>query len=52
MRRLALTQRLVGLDHLDESAQDEVELDRHRLLAPQRSVVVEHRQALGDRYRL
>ena len=49
---LALAQRRVGLGHLDEPAQDEVELDRHRLLAPQRAVVVEHRHALLDRDRL
>jgi hypothetical protein len=29
--------------HLRQAPQDEVELDRHRLLAPQRGVVVEHR---------
>jgi hypothetical protein len=29
--------------HLRQAPQDEVELDRHRLLAPQRAVVVEHR---------
>jgi hypothetical protein len=28
--------------HLRQAPQDEVELDRHRLLAPQRAVVVEH----------
>ena len=41
--RLPVAQRRVRLGHLDEPAQDEVELDRHRLLAPQRAVVVEHR---------
>jgi hypothetical protein len=50
--RLALPQSGVGLGHLQESAQDEVKLDRHRLFTPQRAVVVEHRQAILDRHRL
>jgi len=33
--------------HLGEPAEDEPELDRHRLLTPQRAVIVEHRHALG-----
>ncbi len=37
-----------AVGHLGEAAEDEVELDRHRLLAPQRAVVVEHRDALLD----
>ena len=49
---LALAQRRVRLGHLHEPAQDEVELDRHRLLAPERAVVVEHRQAVLDPHRL
>ena len=48
--RLALAQLRVRLRHLDEAAKDEVELDRHRLLAPQRAVVVEHRDPLLDRH--
>jgi len=47
--RLALTQGRVGLRHLHEAAQDEVHLDRHRLLAPQRAVVVEDGDALLGR---
>jgi hypothetical protein len=38
---LLVAQRRVGLGHLREPPEDEVELDRHRLLAPQRAVVVE-----------
>jgi hypothetical protein len=45
---LALAQPGICLSHLDEPAQDEVELDRHRLLTPQRAVVVEHGQAILD----
>src|SRR3954464_13802136 len=37
---------------LHEPAQDEVQLDRHGLLAPQRAVVVEDRHTLLDRHRL
>jgi hypothetical protein len=29
--------------HLREASQDEIQLDRHRLLAPQGAIVVEHR---------
>jgi hypothetical protein len=50
--RLPIPQPGVGLGHLDEPAQDEVELDRHRLLAPQGPVVVEHGDAVVDRHRL
>jgi hypothetical protein len=39
----------VGLSHFDESVQDEVQLYRHRLLTPQRSVVVEHGYTVLDR---
>ena len=45
---LAIAQRRIGLTHLGQSTQDEVRLDRQRLLAPQRAVVVEHRHALVD----
>jgi hypothetical protein len=40
---LAGAQLGVLLGHGGQAAQDEVELDGHRLLAPQRAVVVEHR---------
>src|SRR3954469_19771830 len=43
---LAPTQVGLRLRHLHETAKDEIELDRHRLLAPQGAVVVEHRHAL------
>jgi hypothetical protein len=49
---LALTQCGFGLGHRREPAEDEVELDRHRLLAPQRAVVVEHGEAILDRHGL
>ena len=49
--RLACAQRRVGLGHRRQPAQDEVALDRHRLLAPERSVVVEDRDALLDGHR-
>ena len=48
--RLTILERRVLLRHLLQPAQDEVELDRHRLLAPQRSVVVEHSDALLERH--
>ena len=41
--RLLIAQRQVRLGLLLESPEQEVELDVHRLLAPQRAVVVEHR---------
>src|SRR3954451_17384520 len=41
--RLLLAQGFVGLGHLPEPREDEAELDRHRLLAPERAVVVENR---------
>jgi hypothetical protein len=44
--RLAVAQLRVGLRHLVQPAEDEVGLDRHRLLAPQGAVVVEDRDAL------
>ena len=47
--RLLLAERRVGLGHLVEPAQDEVGLNRHRLLAPERAVVVEDRDALLGR---
>ena len=47
---LALAQLGLRLGHLHEAAKDEVELDRHRLLAPQGAVVVEHCHALLDRH--
>ena len=43
--RLAVAQLRVGLGHLVQPAENEVGLDRHRLLAPQGAVVVEHRDA-------
>ncbi len=48
--RLLLAQRRVGLGQLGESAQREVELNRDRLLRPQRAVVVERGDAFlrGD----
>jgi hypothetical protein len=39
--RLAIAERRVFLGHLGETLQDEAQLDRHRLLAPERPVVVE-----------
>ena len=39
----------IGLGHLVQATEYEVELDRHRLLAPQCPVVVEHRHALLNR---
>ena len=41
--RLPLAQLGIGLGHLGEPAKDEVGLDRQRFLAPERAVVVEHR---------
>jgi hypothetical protein len=48
--RLPITQLRLRLRHRHESAKDEVKLDRHRLLAPQGAVVVEHRDPLLDRH--
>ncbi len=50
--RLTLTERGVRLRHLGQPLQDERELDRQRLLAPQRAVVVEDRNPLLGRNRL
>ena len=47
---LLLAESRVGLGHLVQPAQDEVGLDRHRLLAPERAVVVEHRDPLLRRH--
>ena len=47
--RLALSQRLVLLGHLGQTREDEAELDRHRLLAPEGAVVVEDGDPLGRR---
>ena len=47
--RLLRAQRLVLLGHLGEAHQDEAELDRHRLLAPERAVVVVDGDPLGGR---
>ena len=47
--RLSCPQRLVLLGHLGEAPEDEAELDRHRLLAPERAVVVEDGDPLGGR---
>jgi hypothetical protein len=44
---LALAQGGVLGGHGGQPLEDEAELDRHRLLAPQRAVVVEHRHPLG-----
>ena len=46
---LLRAQRLVLLRHLGEPHQDEAELDRHRLLAPEGAVVVVDRDSLGGR---
>ena len=46
---LAVAQPRVGVGHRVQPPQDEVRLDRHRLLAPERAVVVERRDALLDR---
>jgi len=48
--RLTVAQLRLSRGHLDEAAEDEVELDRHGLLAPQRAVVVEHRDPFLDRH--
>ena len=40
--RLPIAQLRFCFGHLEEPAKDEVQLDRHRLLTPQGSVVVEH----------
>jgi hypothetical protein len=47
--RLFLSQGCVFLGHGGQPLQDEAELDRHRLLAPERAVVVEDRDALLER---
>jgi hypothetical protein len=48
--RLPVTQLGLVLGHLPQPPQDEVELDRHRLLAPERPVVVEDGDALLGRH--
>ena len=48
--RLPIAQLRFCFGHLEEPAKDEVQLDRHRLLTPQGSVVVEHRDALLGRH--
>jgi hypothetical protein len=48
--RLLLAKGRVGLCHLVEPAQDEVGLDRQRLLAPEGAVVVEYRHARRRRH--
>jgi hypothetical protein len=50
--RLTTTQPIVLMRHLDESAQNEVQLYRHGFLAPQGAVVVEDGHPILDRYRL
>src|SRR6478736_9183557 len=50
--RLLLAQRRRLFGHRGKAAQDEVGLDRHRLLAPEGAVVVEDSDTLLDRYRL
>jgi hypothetical protein len=45
--RLLRAQRRIGLGHTRQPLQDEAELDGHRLLAPQRAVVVEDGDARG-----
>ena len=47
---LALLQLRLRVRHRDKTPKNEVELDRHRLLAPQRPIVVEHCDALVDRH--
>jgi len=47
---LAAAQPGIGLRHLGQSAENEVSLDRHRLLAPQGAVIVEDCDALGGRH--
>jgi hypothetical protein len=47
---LAGAQRGVLVGHGDQPAQDKVQLDGHRLLAPQGAVVVEHRHPLLRRH--
>ena len=46
--RLAVTQVRVGLRHLAQPAENEIGLDRHRLLTPQGAVVVEHGNTFFD----
>jgi hypothetical protein len=48
--RLPVAERLVLVGHGGQALEDEAELDRHRLLAPQRAVVVEHGHPLGRRH--
>ena len=50
LERLALLQLGLVLRHRHEAPQDEVELDRHWLLTPQRAVVVEGGDPLGRRH--
>ena len=47
---LSVAQLGISPGHLREAAEDEIELDRHRLLAPQRAVVVEYGDALFKRH--
>jgi catechol 2,3-dioxygenase-like lactoylglutathione lyase family enzyme len=47
---LALLQLWLRFCHRDKTPKNEVELDRHRFLAPQRPVVVEHCDAVVDRH--
>ncbi len=48
--RLLGAQRRIRLGHRSQPLQDEPELDRHWLLAPQRAVVVERGDAVLDRH--
>jgi hypothetical protein len=43
---LTAAQPWVGLRHLGSPTENEVKLDRHRLLTPQRAVVAERRDPL------
>jgi hypothetical protein len=47
---LLVAERLVLLGHLRQPLEDGAELDRHRLLAPERPVVVEDRNPLFGRH--
>src|ERR1039457_5591847 len=47
---LTATKLGIGLRHFEQSAENEVSLDRHRLLAPQSSVVVEYGYSLLGRH--
>jgi hypothetical protein len=48
--RLLVTEPGIRLGHLDQPAEDEVQLDRHGFLAPERPVVVEHGDPLVGRH--